>query len=100
MTARRFLVMLMCVFVWAVVLVWLHCQYIRQCYRLEDLRQERERLAAACRAVDARVSRLSQPQLVARRLAAMQVVLVSPYEEVPEGRAVSVAQVGVLSGTE
>lgn len=100
MTARRFLVMLLCVFVWAVMLVWLHYQFIRQSYRLEDLRQERERLTAARTTLDARVSRLSQPHLVARRLVAMEVVLVSPFEEAPETGAVRVAQVGVLRATE
>jgi len=100
MTARRFLVLLAFVLVWAVVLVWLHCQHIHQCYRLEELLGEGEQLAASYAALDARVSHLRQPYLVAQRVGTMQLGLVSRFEEPSGAEPFSVAQVGVLSGVE
>jgi hypothetical protein len=92
MTARRFLILLVLVFGWAMLLVWLHCQYIRQCYRLEELHQEARQLTAAYAALDVRVSELRQPHLVARRVETMQLGLVSPFEELPGVATVRVAQ--------
>jgi len=100
MTARRFLVLLAFVLVWAVAVVWLHCQYIHQCYRLEELLSEGEQLSASYASLDARVSRLRQPHLLAQRVASMQLGLVSPFEESLGVEAVSVAQVGVLNGVD
>jgi len=100
MTLRRFLAALVCALVCAVTLVWLHCQYIHQCYRLEELRQEGEQLAAACSALDARVSQLHQPHLVAQRIETMQLGLVSPFEEIPGLEPIRVAQAGVLTRAE
>jgi cell division protein FtsL len=95
MTARRFLILLVLVFGWAMLLVWLHCQYIHQCYRLEELHQEARQLSAAYRALDVQVSQLRQPHLVVRRVATMQLGLVSPFEELPGTQPVRVAQAGV-----
>ena len=100
MTARRFLVLLASVLVWAVVVVWLHCQYIHQCYSLEELLSEGERLTASYATLDARVSHLRQPHLLAQRVGSMQLGLVSPFEESLGVEPVSVAQVGVLSGVD
>jgi len=100
MSLRRFLVVLVSVLVCAVTLVWLHCQYIHQSYRLEELRQEGVQLAAACAALDAGVSQLRQPHLVAQRVATMQLGLVSPFEEFPGLEPIRVAQVGVLTGAQ
>jgi hypothetical protein len=94
MTARRFLILLVFVFGWAMLLVWLHCQYIHQCYRLEELRREAGQLSAASTALDVRVSQLRQPHLVARRVETMQLGLVSPFEELPGVEPVRVAQAG------
>jgi hypothetical protein len=92
MTARRFLTLLVLVFGWAMLLVWLHCQYIHQCYRLEELHQEARQLTAARAALDVRVSELRQPHLIARRVETMQLGLVSPFEELPGVEPVRVAQ--------
>jgi hypothetical protein len=78
----------------AVTLVWLHCQSIHQCYRLDRLRREAARLEATCEALDARVSRLRQPHLLAARLETMKLSLVSPFDERPEQQPVRLAQVG------
>jgi len=92
MTARRFLILLVLVFGWAMLLVWLHCQYIHQCYRLEELHQEARQLSAACTVADVAVTRLRQPHVVARRAETMQLGLVSPFEALPGTQPVRVAQ--------
>ena len=100
MTARRFLVLLAFVLVWAVMVVWLHCQHIHQCYRLEELLQEGERLAAEHTALDARVSQLRQPHLLAQRVTTMHLGLVSPFETSPEVDEIRVAQAGLPRGNQ
>jgi len=92
MPLRRYLVVLACVLVCAVTLVWLHCQYIHQCYRLDELRREGAELAAACDALDARVSELRQPHVLAKRIETMKLSLVSPFERAPVLEPVRVAQ--------
>lgn len=100
MTARRFLILLVFVFGWAMLLVWLHCQYIHRCYRLEELRRESGQLSAASAALDVRVSQLRQPHLVARRVGSMQLGLVSPFEQLPGTEPVRVAQAGATRVTD
>jgi len=98
MTLRRFLAVLLCVLACAVSLVWLHCRYIHCCYRLSDLQGQGTELAATCAALDARVSQLRQPHLVARRVESWQLGLVSAFEELPAEEPVRLAQVGLVRG--
>ncbi len=83
MTPRRFVVMLLFTLACAVALVWLHCQEVHLCYRIDELREEGDRLTADCARLDARVSHLSQPHLLAQRVETMQLGMVSRFEELP-----------------
>lgn len=83
MTPRRFVVMLLVALSCAVILVWLHCQQVHLCYRIDELRRENEQLTAACVVLDARSSHLRQPHLLAQRVDSMQLGLVGQFEEVP-----------------
>jgi hypothetical protein len=98
MPARRYLAILGCVVACAVALVWLHCQYIHQCYRLDELRQGAAELRARCDAFDARVSELRQPHALAERMEVMRLSLVSPFDQAPGLDPVRVAQVDATTG--
>ena len=83
MTPRRFAVMLLVALACAVSLVWLHCQNVHLCYRIDEVRQDNEQLAAAYVTLDARASQLRQPHLLARRVDSMQLGMVGQFEALP-----------------
>ena len=99
MTPRRFVVMLLVALACAVTLVWLHCQHIHLCYRIDELRQENDELAGRCVTLDARVSYLRQPYLLAQRVETMQLQLVGQFEELPPAATVQLARAGDLRRT-